>query len=869
MTLSVFGEKASRTHENQMLQAFLEHLDQRWGDSTDWVFVIANALWNGAEIDVVCIRPSGILVADFKAHGGRITGTENGPWRADSVLVKGGRKDNPCQQLRDNKFSVLNWLQSKALLAGRNLGHINAAVIFGGGIEDQLDLPSKVRTWFSATDLQRCAGLIDNLASPDLLIDRKEAQEIVQVLGVQPLAWTSRRPQIREIEGVRESVNDAGTPLTPHQHDALRALSSFFQSDELLTFAILGMTSTGKTRLLEEAVAEVERCGRKAIVLAPNRRLASQSAVGANSIYAHLYGGDGEKAAEGAAAEKAPKIQVLPLRPCVDEEDCVYLVDDAHLIGNARFTTPDGKQYGSGRLVDDFFSFSGLGLGRRKVVFFGDPYQIQRSGENESALLGEYQLGKGLKHQSLELSQIVDTTGGLARLVNAESLVKAIRLQSFATLDLATDESFRIAERSQAVLELPDRFANDPYSAWYLTDTNGKVTAFNQWIRESLNGRKGLSSLESGDLLEIYVSPSTGTAPILSGTRQIVASVEGLPKRFEQALTGRDRPIAFHSIRCRLESTPAQALDVFEEFLVSERPELGEDVPLAERVRRNNKNEPALPDFTYARYGYATTVHHAQGMKQSVCYVNCDHLAGKHSEGFFRWLYSAITVADREVVLLNFSGLHPFGEAAWKPSNVGVSAEIPIGAGWVFLPGSMVSGRDQQRETPPGLSDSKDVLRSVAIWLRIVAALDRIGWKVVKASCHSYVETYEVLGPGGERTSLRVPYNGKNVVSAIHVNDSAYWPLLSEVASACVQSNTYSTEAQQLLRSVHSRLANGGWKIVSASETAYRLLVTVARSYTDRVSLEINFDKRGLASSVRPMQVSEMSLCDLIEKELM
>jgi hypothetical protein len=64
-------------------------------------------------------------------------------------------------------------------------------------------------------------------------------------------------------------------------------------------------------------------------------------------------------------------------------------------------------------------------------------------------------------------------------------------------------------------------------------------------------------------------------------------------------------------------------------------------------------------------------------------------------------------------------------------------------------------------------------------------------------------------------------------------------------------------------------LANGGWKVVSASETAYRLLVTVARSYTGRVSLEINFDKRGLASSVRPMQVSEMSLCELIEKELM
>ena len=124
MTIRLYGEKAARTHENQMLQTFLDRLDDRWASSTDWIFVIGNALWNGAEIDLVCIQPSAILVADFKSHGGKLTGTENGPWHADGVLVKGGRKDNPYQQLRDNKFSVLNWLESKSLLLGRNLGHI-------------------------------------------------------------------------------------------------------------------------------------------------------------------------------------------------------------------------------------------------------------------------------------------------------------------------------------------------------------------------------------------------------------------------------------------------------------------------------------------------------------------------------------------------------------------------------------------------------------------------------------------------------------------------------------------------------------------------------------------------------------------------
>jgi hypothetical protein len=61
MTILVYGEKANRTHENQMLQVFLERLEDRWTDSTDWIVAVANAMWNSAEIDLVCILPSAII----------------------------------------------------------------------------------------------------------------------------------------------------------------------------------------------------------------------------------------------------------------------------------------------------------------------------------------------------------------------------------------------------------------------------------------------------------------------------------------------------------------------------------------------------------------------------------------------------------------------------------------------------------------------------------------------------------------------------------------------------------------------------------------------------------------------------------------
>lgn len=867
MSIIVYGEKASRTHENQMLQTFLERLADRWAASDDWIFVIANTMWNGAEIDLVCILPSALLVADFKGHGGKLTGTENGPWQADGVLVKGGNKANPYQQLRDNKFSVLDWLKSRSLLSGRNLGHISAGVVFSDRIVDQLELPPKVRSWLYPTDMETCVSLLDRLASPELKINRKEAQEIVQRLGVQPIEWKSTRPTMRAIEPVSRQPQGRAL-LTPHQREALQALCSFVSSDDLVTFSVLGMTSTGKSRLLAEVVSEIEKVGKTPIVLSPNRRLAMHAAVEAESIYAHLYGGGEAEDEEGGAEEEKPKLDVIPLRLCRDDADCVYLLDDAHLLGNSRFTTPDGKQYGSGHLLDDFLAFTELGKTKRKAIYFGDPYQIQRSGDDVSALLGEFQKSRELKHQSLELAQVIDTTGGSAKLANAERLVKAIRSERFAELDLLKDEGFRKAEKQEAATEMLEHYRSDPFSIWYLAETHAKANAFTQWVRERLHGKKLLASLEVGDLLEVYVGPESKDFVIPTGSRRLTASV-GTRVPYEQPLRGRPTTIVFHSVYCTPEGAVQAPLDVLEEFLISEKPELSADTAVAERVRRKSKNQPPLPAFAYVRYGYASTVHHAQGMSQPICYVNGDHAAGRHSEGFFRWLYSALTVAEHELVLVNFTDIHPFDSAVWNASAVTVANDIPVGAGWSFQPNGVASERDQQRDLPPGLDQSKDVPKSVAIWLGIANAVERLGWRVVKAGCHPYQEQYELVGPNGEQCQLRIPYNGKNVVTAMYVHDATLWPLLADLASDCLEMNDYTPEAEVLLRSARSRLGGKGWKIVSSSETAYRLAITVARSHDERVAIEVNFDKQGLVSSLRPLQTSDSGLLNDIKEALL
>lgn len=908
MTVLVYGEKASRTHENQMLHVFLERLEDGWANSTDWIVAVANAMWNGAEIDLVCILPSAIIVADFKSYGGTLTGTENGPWQADGVMVKGGRKTNPYQQLRDNKFSVLDWLQSKVLLSGRNLGHISAGVIFAGDIKDQLVLPPRVRSWFYLTDLTNCAVMLDGLSSPELRIARDEALEIVRRLGVQPIEWVSSRPQVRDIYS-RPDQPQARTPLTEHQREALQTLCSFVAADDAASFSVLGMTSTGKSRLLAELADEIEKAGKQVIVLQPNRRLADGAEVESNSIYGHLYTGSVNGVGEPENEEEQKKLKVISLRACNDDTDCVYLLDEAHLLSNSKFSTPDGKQYGSGQLLSDFFDFAALGKEARKVVFFGDPYQIQRGGSEGAVLSGDFQKSRELKHQSLELTQLIDTTGGSAKLANAVKLVSAIRAQKFATLELETDEGFRVLDKKDAAREMLDHFQADPSSVWYLAETHGQSNALTQWIRERLHGKKLLGPIEVGDLLEVYVSPDVRDAfgawvAVQSGGRVTVTKV-GQRTMYQQGLKGvKSGPIKFHSLRCGIDSRDDIELEVFEEFLRAEKPELDKETAVAEAVWRSAETQyknrlekyrkdlaerereselpgvqqkPAprepeppypRPQFTYARYGYAATVHHAQGMSQRICYVNCDHAAGRHSEGFFRWLYSALTVAEQELVLLNFNGIHPFDAAVWNAKAVKVGVDIAIGAGWTFQPNGVASERDQQRSLPEGLDQSKDVLKSVAIWLRVVNAAERLGWRIVKAACHPYQEQYDLFSPQDEQCQLRIAYNGKNVITAMHLKDPVHWSLLADVAAECIATNVYSMEAEALLRSARSRLDQIGWKVLSAAETPYRLAITVARQQDERIVLEINFDKQGLVSSLRPLACSNLEAVETIRSVL-
>lgn len=188
MSILLFGQQADRTHENKMLREFIQLLKTDWGHTGKDLILIANSMWGGAEIDLVCILPSSILVVDFKHYSGHLSAAENGPWMIDGVEVKGGSKVNPYQQLRDNKFSIIDWLKSNKLLDGRDIGHINAAVVFTGPITGKPTLSVSASYWFHSVDFAGCAAVLADITSPKLRITSNDIDAIVSALRVQKVA---------------------------------------------------------------------------------------------------------------------------------------------------------------------------------------------------------------------------------------------------------------------------------------------------------------------------------------------------------------------------------------------------------------------------------------------------------------------------------------------------------------------------------------------------------------------------------------------------------------------------------------------------------------------------------------------------------
>jgi hypothetical protein len=709
MTIQAYRTQPFKTtHENRIFYALMKELKRLWGDSEDLVLLLGNFYCQGSEIDAAVLKRDSITVIDFKDYKGRISFSENDRWLAGNVEVRGGNKPNPFIQVRYNKFALLNSLKEIGLPSGRqpNLGHISGLVLFHKPITfDDRQLPPNLERWFHVVDFDHAVERLSQITSREINLSNQDLETIPKALSIPEHIPVGA--SVRAVTPLETRVDTTEPELPQSLQSAMSRIAAFLNSSEQILI-VTGMIGTGLEQLLKAIAVRALTQGRNYTVLAPNRRIALRYPieVEAESIYTHLY-------------SRNPKFQkdqiIYDLTANNDTEKHLYIVGDAHLVSDSQFET-DVLRYGSGQLLTDLLNFAEIKESERQIIFLGDPFQLTRGKADESALFTErLQAITGCQVDKISLEYILAGKEEDVFVGNCLELARCIREGIFNQLCITTD-GLRCIEAQTGKADkhqlLQNVFIETPKATKFIAFSHAEVNQINNWLRQKVFGRD--EALGSGDIVHIHNSFFVKNKDELERPIYIpndsfaeVIAVNNNVEPLVQRLNGRDKSITvpFLDIKVRLLQDDKEIEFLcLKNYLYAEKPEVEPETILALHVwaktrfrqdqkKRNeesqnveaasveesdNSDSPELAKFLRSdpylnaarlRFGYALTLHRAQGQRFSTVIANMDTGQGQTNEAYSRWVYTLFSIVQDRLILSNVPLITPFYKAIWDDSK--------------------------------------------------------------------------------------------------------------------------------------------------------------------------------------------------------
>lgn len=481
---------------------------------------------------------------------------------------------------------------------------------------------------------------------------------------------------------------------TPDQQAALATLDRFLDGPDRVA-VLRGTAGTGKTTLFAPIIESAARRDLPVRLLAPTgqaaSRLGERSGVAGSTIHSAVYRFDKTELAEehGDRTDSGPEGRDEPMPVTVFErsapppEDCVYLVDEASLVGDRCYQPSEiaGSEvrFGNGRLLSDLLAWA-LAAPGSKVVLAGDPAQLPPVGEQsppafDSATLTEL---TGQEPVVAQLTEVVRQGDGSTLVEFALQAGQASYRHGLPTIP--EDPSRSVSKLKPGELEpwlhaeILDGRAT--VVAWRHVD----VAAWNHRVRTQASRPDDRPT--SGDRL--MVLSTNARRGLLNGDGLVVVEADD----HVEVVRLRDKEV---SLRRAIVSKPAPGLGkitietllvddllhrasaadhqrvsqiLYVDFLIRSGLKPGD--PEFEAARRNDDRVSALR----VAYAYARTCHRAQGGEWDNVVVD---FAGTQTLGplFGRWAYTALTRARRAAWIRNA----PHGRHAIQESDLVEAAE--------------------------------------------------------------------------------------------------------------------------------------------------------------------------------------------------
>ncbi len=449
---------------------------------------------------------------------------------------------------------------------------------------------------------------------------------------------------------------------TSKQNNWFNLMSEFLNSPKKdKIFLLKGYAGTGKSTLVAHLVKQLHKFNFKSVLMAPTGRAAkvisNYSNKNAYTIHKQIYYPRNEK---GSGVKFILKSN--------NSKNTLFLVDEASMISDNK---EQSKFFENGSLLNDLIQYVSSGV-NCYLVLVGDIAQLPPVNLNVSPALSEQELKNNYNKNvtSLTLTEVV------RQLSNSGILFNATTLREFLFDEVYNNFSFKInnfkdihrIQDGEELLHTLDNSLNEfgIEQVVFIVRSNKRANLYNQNIRKKILSLE--SSLSVGDQLMVvknnyfWIKPESQAGFIANGDIIVVDSINKLNEIYG---------FKFAEITARLIDYPEMSsfeTVVFTDTLISNSPSLTyeENQLLYSSVKEDYKNEKSSfkkflkvknnPHFNalQVKYSYSITCHKSQGGQWDRVFVEYPYLPEGPNKDFFRWLYTAITRAKKELYLVGF-----------------------------------------------------------------------------------------------------------------------------------------------------------------------------------------------------------------------
>lgn len=442
------------------------------------------------------------------------------------------------------------------------------------------------------------------------------------------------------------------------QNELLEELSRFVVAPiTKKAFILLGYAGTGKTSIVAALVEAYKELQQKVVLLAPTGRAAKVLSHYAHSpaytIHKYIY------------RQKKLGEDVFCLNDNL-HRNTLFIIDEASMISGIR----DNTTFGSGMLLDDLIKYVYSGEGC-SLLFLGDNAQLPPVGSSISPALDcDYIVKYGLHLTHCRLTEVARQALDSEILDNA-SRIRPIALREemppHSVWDILHAEQDCVFIPANEVVERLEQSYNEVgvEEVIFLTRTNIRTNRYNQGIRTRILWRE--EDIENGDRLMVsknnyFWTEQYDDLPFLANGDTLEIS---RLRNVREMYGFRFADVQLQSLDYDWEIDAVVWLDT----LYSDSPEANNALhrQLFERIAEDYPelahNKKKLVETIYqsiyynalqVRFAYAVTGHKSQGGQWKHVYIDAYKGGGLHAEedGFYRWLYTAITRASEKVYFI-------------------------------------------------------------------------------------------------------------------------------------------------------------------------------------------------------------------------